>query len=317
MSIEEITRELRESAVQLPAKKLVELSALNDETSKLFEQTWPEIDLQRRQHLLEALTDLADDNVEMDFDAVYAIALQDRDPEVRRQAIRGLWENERRQTFDGLLKILAEDSAAAVRAEAALALGRFVLQAEMGTLRSADAERIENVLHGVIEDDAEEIEVRGRALESIGARSEGWVSDIIEQASDSGERRLRISATHAMGRSCDAAWLPALYRELENEDAEMRFEAAGAIGMIAEEESISYLLPILQDEDAEVRAVAISALGEIGGDAAKEALEDLLSDPELASRELVVAALVDVDFAEDPLSFSARDEDGGAEDAES
>ncbi len=316
MSIEEIVRELSESAEQLSAKKLSELSTLSDESSKLFEQAWPEINLQRRLHVIEALIDLAEDNVEMNFDAVYVIALKDRDPEVRRQAIRGLWENERRQTFDGLLRILAEDSAAVVRAEAALALGRFVLQAELGTLKSAEAERVENALHGVIEDEAEEIEVRGRALESIGAHSVGWVSDIIHQAFDSGERRMRISAVHAMGRNCNTVWLPMLYPELENEDAEMRFESASAIGMIAEEESIPYLLPILQDEDAEVRAVAIAALGEIGGDAAKEALEELLAEGEPALRELVLAALADADFAEDPLSFSAREEDSDAENAE-
>jgi HEAT repeat protein len=87
--------------------------------------------------------------------------------------------------------------------------------------------------------------------------------------------------------------------------------------MIAQEESIPHLLPLLQDEDAEVQAVVITALGEIGGDTAKAALEDLLADAEPALRELVLPALADVDFAEDPLSFSAKDEDGDAEDAES
>lgn len=317
MSLETYLQELADPKKPLIVSKLVSISALGPQESSLLLSTWSKLELDRRRRVLQVLIDLTEDTVELNFDSVFFIALADEDSEVRRAAVSGLWEHEGRDLVDPLLGLLEHEPDAGVRAEVALALGRFVLQAEMGNLKSADAERVENVLHGVIDDDAEEIEVRGRALESIGARNEAWVSDIIEQAFDSGERRLRISATHAMGRSCDAAWLPALYRELENEDAEMRFEAAGAIGMIAEEEAIPYLLPILQDEDAEVQAVVIAALGEIGGNAAKEALEDLLADNELATRELVLAALEDVDFAVDPLSFSARDEDGDAEDAES
>ncbi|MCH8139072.1 MAG: HEAT repeat domain-containing protein [Proteobacteria bacterium] len=86
--------------------------------------------------------------------------------------------------------------------------------------------------------------------------------------------------------------------------------------MIAEEESIPYLLPILQDEDSEVQTVAIASLGEIGGGAAKEALEGLLADVEPAIRELVQAALAEVDFAEDPLSLSVREEEDDAESGE-
>ena len=52
--------------------------------------------------------------------------------------------------------------------------------------------------------------MRGRALESLGARSEPWVRDLIEEAYDSGDRRLQISAVHAMGTSADSQWLPSI-----------------------------------------------------------------------------------------------------------
>ncbi|MCH8010285.1 MAG: HEAT repeat domain-containing protein [Chloroflexi bacterium] len=312
MSLEEFVRDLADPSQQMAASKLTKLSGLDTGQAKVVEAAWPEIGLRQRQQLVEELTSLAEDNVELNFDAAFQIALADRDPDVRKLAIRGLWENERREMFDGLLKLLTDDPAAAVRAEAALALGRFVLQAEMGTLKAVDAERVENALHVVIEDDAEEVEVRGRALESIGGRSERWVTDIIRQAFDGADRRLRISAAHAMGRSCDPAWLPRLFDELESDDTEMRFEAVGAIGLIADESAVSHLLPLLHDEDGEVQAVAVGALGEIGGHTAKGALEELLAAGDPVLSELALDALSELEFGEDPLSFSVRGDDTDA-----
>ena len=313
MSLEDILRELNEPDTDLAATKLTELSGLDQGKRALVEQAWPEIILQRRTDLIEKLIELAEDSVELNFDAVFFIGQNDRDPEVRKLSVRGLWENEQKSTLDGLLDLLANDDAPVVRAEAALALGRFVLQLEMDELKEDDIARVENALHSVIEDDTEEVEVRGRALESIGARSEEWVTDLIDQAFDSGERRLRLSATHAMGRSCDSVWLPMLYSEMESDDAEMRFEVAGAIGMIADETSIPYLLSFLEDEDTEVRAVSVAALGEIGGDTAKGALEDVAAGEDAALRDLALEALSEAEFVEDPMSFSVRGEDANAD----
>lgn len=312
MSLEDVVRDLADPSQRIAASRLTELSGLDIGQAKIVEAAWPEIALRQRQQLVEELTGLAEDNVELNFDAAFEIALADRDPDVRKLAIRGLWENERRETFDVLLRLLTDDPAGAVRAEAALALGRFMVQAEMGTLKPADAERLEHALHVVIENEAEEVEVRGRALESIGARSEDWVTDLVERAFDGADRRLRISAAHAMGRSCDPAWLPRLFDELKNDDAEMRFEAVGAIGLIADESAIPHLLPLLHDEDGEVRTAAVGALGEIGGKTAKGALEDLLAAGDPVLSELALDALSELEFAEDPLSFSVRGNDTDA-----
>ena len=72
--------------------------------------------------------------------------------------------------------------------------------------------------------------MRGRALEALGVRGKDWVHELIEEAYGSGDRRLTISAVHAMGRNADLAWLPMIIDEMESDDAEMRFEAATAAG---------------------------------------------------------------------------------------
>ncbi len=306
MNLKAYLQELADSARPLAISRLTSLSSLDaDETSHLVD-AWPELELTRRQRVIQELIDLAEDNVELDFDRVFFVALGDSDAEVRRNAVRGLWEHESRDLIDPLADLLETDTDPAVRAEAALGLGRFVLQAEFGVLHRADAERVESALRRAAEDTAEVVEVRGRALESIGASSRPWVRDLIEEAFDSDDRRRRISAVHAMGRSCNADWLPTLVRELENEDPEIRYEAVCACGSIADEAAMSHLLPLLYDEDVEVQEAAIGALGEIGGSLAKEALKEMLEGPDERVREAALAALAEIDFDEDPLGVRMR-----------
>ncbi len=298
--------ELADPARPLAVSKLAGLSGMSAEEASLFTNVWQELDERRRRWLMHELVDLTEDNVDLSFDAVFFSALADTDPDVRRAAVLGLWEHEGRDLIDPLIGLLDSDPDAAVRAEAALALGRYVLQAEFDALSAGDAERIERALRRTITDLTEIAEVRARALESLGARSEDWVRDLIQDAYESAERRLRISAVHAMGRSCDSAWLSAVLAELESDDAEMRYEAAVAAGAIADAEATPYLAPLFHDEDPEVQQAAIAALGQISGVGAKETLQELLAEGDDRVRDAVLAALAEVDFADDPLAFKLQ-----------
>jgi len=217
--------------------------------------------------------------------------------------VQGLWEHEERDVIAPLIDILRNDPSAAVRAEAAIALGSFVLKAELRQVSTMDSHRIEAALRATVDDTGESPEVRGRALESVGALSTSWVRGSIENAYHSGNWRLRVSAVHAMGRNCDLNWLPLLTAELGSDAPEMRFEAATACASCCGESAVPFLKPLLEDEDAEVQEAAIAALGEIGGDAAKRALEEIGDHPEPRVREAVAAALEEMEFNEDPLGF--------------
>jgi HEAT repeat protein len=262
---------------------------------------------ERREHVVSTLVDLAEDNVELNFDALFTLALGDVDPAVRRDAVRGLWEYEGAELIDRLAELLESDADGGVRAEAALALGRFALKNELDELRKPDGERVDSALRKAVENESEAPEVRGRALESLGARSEPWVRDLIEEGYASDDRPLRLGAVYAMGRSADASWIETLSLEATSEDPEMRFAAGTAAGAIADEEAIPMLVGLARDEDDEVRAAAISALGEIGGSEAKEALRELVDDPAERVRDAAVAALREADFADDPLGVRIAD----------
>ena len=307
MSFKSYLQELTDLTIPLSASNLIKLSALRPDEASVLLNAWPNLDLQRRRQMMQVLPDLAEDNVELNFDAIFFMALADGDAQVRRSAVRGLWEYEDRDLIDPLLGLLQHDQDAAVRAEAAQALGRFVLKAELESPRSPDVERVEEMLRRTFEQADEVSEVRGRALEAIGARSEPWVSDLIHQALTSVDRRLGLSAVHAMGRSCDLAWLPSLIAELKSDDAEMRFEAATACGAIGDESATAHILPLLDDEDHEVQEAAVGALGGIGGPEAKEALEELLAREDERLQDAVESALAEVDFDEAPLNIKMRE----------
>ncbi len=303
MVLDSYLEELKDRAQPLAASRLSRLSALGNDELAAFGDAWRQVDVTRRRRVIRRLLDLAEDNVELDFDAVFITGLGDEDAEVRFMAVQGLWEYEGRDLISPLIGLLERDPDPGVRAQAALALGSFALRAEFQQLSAADGEGVDTALHAAIDNPTETVEVRARALEAAGARSLSWVRRSIEEAYRSPDRRLRVGAVHAMGRHCDPRWLPILMRELSSDDAEMRFEAANACALMGGEAAVPELVALLEDEDAEVQEAAVAALGEIGGEEAKAALEDLKGHPEARMREAAAVALDVMDFNEDPLGF--------------
>ncbi len=303
MNFEEYLEELASSSRKLKIADLQRLSGLSPEQAEHLAARWTDIGVRRRRRILQELIDLAEDTVELDFDAVFLHALEDDDAEVRLAAVRGLWEHESPELIDSLTALTETDDDAAVRAEAALALGRFVLLFELGRLRERHFERAAAALRRVIENGGEIEEVRARAIEAVGPHDATWVRQSITQAYESGSHRLKVSAVNAMGRSAESRWLPLLKRELASDDAELRYEAAVASGSLADEAAVPNLVPLVADADDQVRAAAIAALGEIGGVAARRALDDLIEGASKATSEAAAAALADIEADEDPLRF--------------
>ena len=303
MNFEEYLEELANGSKKLKIADLQRLSGLTPEQSGQLAARWPDISLRRRRSIVRELTDLAEDNVELHFDAAFIVALSDDDPQVRLAAVRGLWENETPEMIGHLAVRTAEDSDPAVRAEAALALGRFVLLHELGRLRERHFERATDALRRIIDDTEELEDVRVRAIEAMGPHDTTWVRQAITQAYESGRRRLKVSAVHAMGRSAEPRWLALVTRELMSEEAELRYEAAVAAGTIADESITTSLVPLVADPDDDVRIAAIAALGQIGGPVARHALNELLESASRATRDAAAAALAEIQSQEDPLGF--------------
>ncbi|MEX2236464.1 MAG: HEAT repeat domain-containing protein [Dehalococcoidia bacterium] len=306
MPLEAVLEQLRRQDIKITRDMIYSLSRLDRAATAELRAAWPTLPLDRRQAIVVEAGDTAEDDVEVDFDDLFKVALRDDDSTVKVAAIQGLWEYTTRDLITPLIDLLEKDSDPGVRSTAALALGRFVLMGEFDELPASEQDRAEEALRRVYDRDGEDLEVRARALESIGASSKPYVGELIGAAHQSGNYRLRLSAIHAMGRSCDERWLPVLLQEMTDDEAEVRFEAVGATGRIADESTINTIAELLEDEDREVQLAAIEALGHIGGRRVKQHLRLMLKSEEPALREAAETALDEADLNIDPLTAEYR-----------
>jgi hypothetical protein len=275
-SITEILAEIADVEKPLAAETIYRLSDLNDEDLKIVQAQWGAIDVDRRRTLVHRLAETSETNFDMDFSAFTRLALTDLDDEVREAAIETTWNDESPDMATRLIAMASGDIAENVRAAAIAALGNFILLGELGKFDSQVARRAQNIALKLYNDETEAIDVRRRALEAVSNCSREGVSEMIEQAYEGDDQKLRASAIFAMGRSCDTKWSKIVLRELRSDDPELRFEATRAAGELEIKKSVPYLADILQEEDREIMEMAIWSLGEIGGNESRRLLEDMM-----------------------------------------
>ena len=280
------------------------LNALSGATRKnlaAFARTWVVLPAERRRSVTKLMVELAEANVELDFNLLYRYLLDDEDPEVRASAIEGLWEDEDAALVKPFVGFLRSDPDARVRAAAADSLGRFMLLAEYGRLpESPHANLIYEALLATIRGTAEELNVRRHAVEAVAYSNRDQVRDVIAAAYADEDPQMRASAVAAMGRSADPYWRKIAVDELESLDPRMRFEAVRALGELEYRAAVPQLIDLLEDPDREVQMAVITALGQIGGNAAEQALANAAESDDEVLHELADEALQELRFSGDP-----------------
>jgi len=303
LPIEKIIADLVNIEQPLRNSRLVDLSNLSSEELELLEQVWASIEPTRQRQIIYRLVELAEDNLELDFDSIFRNCLKDQDAEVRGKAVEGLWESEDASLISPFINLLEQDSSVNVQVAAATALGKFAMLAELNKLRSCHTAKICQALLGVFSDENRDIEVRRRTLEAAAPLNLPQIKKTIREAYDSYNRKLKISAIYAMGRNCHRSWLPVLLEELSSVDTEIRYEAAGACGELGEEEAVPYLMKLIGDPDVDVQATALQALGKIGGSEAKKCLQQCLNNPGEVIRQAAEQALDELEAEERLFTF--------------
>jgi HEAT repeat protein len=289
----------------IPYHHLKSLSNLTRENLVLFRQSWPTTPTLRRQQIVQAMTQLTEDNLDLNFRDVLLICLEDPDPEVRMAAIEGLDDDESYILLERLIGIAADDPSTKVRCQAALSLSRFAYIIETSDCMGDYREPLLELLLALFENTTCPLDLRRRAIEAVSYLGGApRVEEAISTAYSSSEREMRISALHAMGHHMDRRWRPIIERELGNSDPELRYEAALASGEMGDPELVPLLAPLLEDKDHEVARAAIWSLGEIGGELARRLLERCLKRSEPDIREAAEEALHILHFFQDPLGFS-------------
>jgi len=189
------------------------------------------------------------------------------------------------RTLAALLGAL-EDSVAAVRTDAAYALGQLEAHGAVGALgahlgRDASAE------------------VREMAAWALGQIESGAATGaLVAAARGDASEPVRAMAVWALGQIEDSAAVPGLAAVLRDASAEVRRRAAWALGTIGAAPAPPALIAALRDASAAVRMAAAWALGQIEDARAAPALAAAFDDSAPEVRRALVWALGRMDAPE-------------------
>src|SRR5690606_18447764 len=159
----------------------------------------------------------------------------------RMAALDGLWDTSDLKLIPPITNLLNNDPDERVQAAAAGALGHFVLMAEWGQLPERILPGLLDVLLGRYDNEKTADSVRRVVLEALGPAGYPRVNQLIEEASESGDRGMQVNAVFAMGATADGRWSATVMGELESPYEELRPEAAGAVGAIGNSDFVERL----------------------------------------------------------------------------
>jgi len=280
----------------LPVGDLCQLSDMSASSASTLGEAWSTIEVQRRREVMRHLTEICQTNFEVDFIPVALLGIQDDDSQVRLAALGAFWDAESPELVAPLLQLAHDDPEMMVQAGAAQALGQFVLVGELGRFSRSILGQLTKELLAVYRDTEKALLVRCRALEALAAADLSELPALIQDAYQSEEEVLKISAVSAMGFTADPRWEPVILAELSHVSPSMRYHAAQSAGKLELRTAAPHIIELLEDPDPAVMAASIRSLGKIGGEGARAALELLLDDEEiggLAQDALEMMSLTD------------------------
>ena len=306
MSLELFLETLSDETGSIPVTEFAELSDLSPAELGVFARIWFGIEHDRKQRIVTAMVESAEENTELDFSAIFKMCLKDKDEFILEKAIEGLWEQEDRSIIPSLVQVLQSGQSPRVRAAAAVALGKFPVLVQEGKLLARDRDTLHDSLMEILENPDQPLEVRRRSLEAIAPLNTIKIQELVTWAYDSDDIDLKSSSIYAMGRTGELSWLPVLLRELESREPSIRYESAHACGELGEEDAIPHLIPLLQDDDYQVQLASVNALGKIGGSMAKKVLVNCIREGDAVLEDAAKAELENLEFLEDPMAFTSE-----------
>ena len=92
MTLERYLEELSDDRSPLRHSDMPQLSSLSPEEIEAFKAGWAVLGPERRCEALTRLVELSEEDLNLDFSAVFRVCLTDMEDRVREAAARGLWE---------------------------------------------------------------------------------------------------------------------------------------------------------------------------------------------------------------------------------
>ena len=313
--LDELFSLLMDEEQLLPIDDISALSDLDARQLDRFSSCWQSLSPLRRRTLLATLGQQSDEHIELLFDSINRIGLDDPDLNIRKIAIGNLWESTDPSLLTAFLTIFNEDSSIEVRIVAADALGRFVLLGGLKDDSLTESNQIVDDLLGTINAGSSS-ELHRACVKSLGFSSREDAQAIIADAYHSGDDDLLQSSLIAMGRSANPVWRPEILHLIHHPSPLIRAEAARSAGELELHDAAQPLVELLEDVSDEVIHVAIWSLGQLGGDAARTAISEIqASAPDPETVKIADEALEHLAFLEGTPDLLIYDFDDPAEDA--
>ncbi|MCI0519073.1 MAG: HEAT repeat domain-containing protein [Chloroflexi bacterium] len=299
LPIKQLVEALLDEDKPFKPKYLYRFSDLTAEDLAALREAWPKAPAWRRQAIIEDLESLGDDDYVLSFEEFAHLALADDDPVVRTMAVNILMDYERTESIELYLGLMTADSAEAVRAAAAGALGIYVYMGEVEEISETLLHKVEDELIRVLMG-TDTVTVRRAALESLGYSSRPEAPGLIGDAYGSKDPGWKASALTAMGRSANEMWNDVVLKSLDSDQPEALIAAVRAAGDLEIVEARPLLMRFLEDDDGEVRMAAAWSLSQIGGKGVRHALEKLYDEVEDDEEaDFIESALDNLDFTEE------------------
>jgi HEAT repeat protein len=217
--------------------------------------------------------------------------LDDEEAEVRKLALTGLWDYPTPEMIEVLFDKAENDPDEKVRCRAITTLGRYIYEGEMadydfdwGSLKEIMCEdelpqedflQVKEFLLGFYRDQEKTLDERRFAVEALGFLTDPEVFEIIEEAYAHPDKKMKMSAIFAMGRSGNVRWEDAILDELHSPVKELQIEAIRAAGESGFEGAGRVLQRLTYSDDRDVKLESIWALGQTGWEGAFERLDEL------------------------------------------
>lgn len=236
--------------------------------------------------------------------------LDDEEAEVRKLAIGGLWDYPKPEMIEVLFDKAENDPDKEVRCKAIITLGRYMYEGEMADydfdwgpikeimredeLPREDFLRVKEFFLRLYRDQEKPLDERRFVVEALGFLTDPEVFEIIEEAYAHPDKKMKMSAIFAMGRSGNVRWEHAILDELYNPVKELQLEAIRAAGQSGFDGAGKDLWRLTYSDDRDVKLEAIWGLGQTGWEGAFERLDELTylgKDEEI--REMAELALED------------------------
>jgi HEAT repeat protein len=307
-----------EDRKQVPATELLGgLSGLVDESLARAGEALRTLPPEARRELIHSLSRTANDDMAMDFSAIFRMTMADADADVRVVSITGLDDVDDARLVPAFAQILRNDPSEAARTAAADALSKYVLLGELERIRPIPFNAAVLALRESYLKTSESPRVRRQALKAIAYTEEHGVRQLIADARKDSDEAMRISAVVAMGHSANGEWSSAVRRELSSSVLEMRRAATRAGGELRLREAVDEIVDLADDVDQRVRAAALWALGQIGGEVAQRTLAKYISIDDEALRTAAENALQELEFFSSDLSDFFGPPGGAVDEADS